>query len=145
MTAFLRYHPGGKKQLMRGAGKDCTALFEKVRLYTCACIVLNWPQVEQCSGMHALTELLDYVYTTTVPARGILGKVFQLYLHTVECEAISTSSVPTPLDWIMQSQRRGCFGLLVLGCVLNTLLNKVIQCQTSIPRLYMATYSFASS
>ncbi len=37
VTAFVRYHPGGKKQLMRGAGKDCTALFEKVYMYIQSC------------------------------------------------------------------------------------------------------------
>ena len=31
VTEFARYHPGGKTQLMRGAGQDCTELFDKVR------------------------------------------------------------------------------------------------------------------
>lgn len=30
ITIFAKYHPGGKAQLMRGAGKDCTELFDKV-------------------------------------------------------------------------------------------------------------------
>jgi len=33
VTPFLKYHPGGKAQLMKGAGIDCTALFDKVHLY----------------------------------------------------------------------------------------------------------------
>ncbi len=32
MTHFMRFHPGGKAQLMRGAGNDCTELFDKVPL-----------------------------------------------------------------------------------------------------------------
>ena len=31
ITLFAKYHPGGKPQLMRGAGNDCTELFDKVR------------------------------------------------------------------------------------------------------------------
>ena len=36
ITPFMKYHPGGKAQLMRGAGNDCTELFDKVidLLYT---------------------------------------------------------------------------------------------------------------
>ena len=34
-TLFAKYHPGGKPQLMRGAGKDCTELFDKVSYLTC--------------------------------------------------------------------------------------------------------------
>lgn len=33
VTPFLKYHPGGKAQLMKGAGIDCTALFDKVHVY----------------------------------------------------------------------------------------------------------------
>ncbi|CAN0192901.1 unnamed protein product, partial [Discosporangium mesarthrocarpum] len=29
ITPFLHYHPGGMETIMRGGGKDCTALFEK--------------------------------------------------------------------------------------------------------------------
>lgn len=29
ITQYLQYHPGGVKKLMLGAGKDCTALFDK--------------------------------------------------------------------------------------------------------------------
>jgi hypothetical protein len=29
VTRFLKYHPGRKAQLMRGAGVDCTELFDK--------------------------------------------------------------------------------------------------------------------
>ncbi len=35
MTEFAKYHPGGKAQLMRGAGTDCTELFDKVLLSSC--------------------------------------------------------------------------------------------------------------
>lgn len=30
ITHFMKFHPGGKAQLMRGAGNDCTELFDKV-------------------------------------------------------------------------------------------------------------------
>lgn len=30
VTAYLPFHPGGPEQLMRGAGKDATSLFEEV-------------------------------------------------------------------------------------------------------------------
>mmetsp|Transcript_7417 Transcript_7417/g.12474 ORF Transcript_7417/g.12474 Transcript_7417/m.12474 type:complete len:166 (+) Transcript_7417:77-574(+) len=33
ITAYLEYHPGGKRELMKGAGKDCTALFNKFHAY----------------------------------------------------------------------------------------------------------------
>ena len=33
ITPYLVYHPGGKRELMKGAGKDCTALFEKFHAY----------------------------------------------------------------------------------------------------------------
>ena len=33
VTPYLRYHPGGIPQLMRGAGRDCTAMFDKVHAY----------------------------------------------------------------------------------------------------------------
>ena len=29
-TPYLKYHPGGTHQLMRGAGKDCTTLFNQI-------------------------------------------------------------------------------------------------------------------
>ena len=29
ITQYAAYHPGGKKKLMLGAGKDCTELFDK--------------------------------------------------------------------------------------------------------------------
>ncbi|CAN0091843.1 unnamed protein product [Ascophyllum nodosum] len=29
LTPYLHYHPGGVDQMMKGAGRDCTALFEK--------------------------------------------------------------------------------------------------------------------
>ena len=34
VTDFLKFHPGGKAQLMRGAGNDCTEIYDKV----CTCI-----------------------------------------------------------------------------------------------------------
>ena len=35
VTEFMKYHPGGKAQLMRGAGIDCTELFAKVHMHIC--------------------------------------------------------------------------------------------------------------
>ena len=31
VTHFAKYHPGGKAQLKRGVGMDCTELFDKVK------------------------------------------------------------------------------------------------------------------
>ena len=31
MTPYMKFHPGGVDELMRGAGKDCTILFNEVR------------------------------------------------------------------------------------------------------------------
>lgn len=33
ITPYLRFHPGGKEDLMKGAGKDCTILFDEVRTW----------------------------------------------------------------------------------------------------------------
>jgi cytochrome b involved in lipid metabolism len=33
ITAYMAYHPGGKRELMKGAGKDCTAMFNKFHAY----------------------------------------------------------------------------------------------------------------
>ncbi|CAM9342181.1 unnamed protein product, partial [Hapterophycus canaliculatus] len=29
LTPFLHYHPGGIPEIMKGAGRDCTALYDK--------------------------------------------------------------------------------------------------------------------
>lgn len=34
MTPYMKFHPGGVDELMRGAGKDCTILFDEVRPLT---------------------------------------------------------------------------------------------------------------
>ena len=34
MTPYMKFHPGGVDELMRGAGKDCTILFNEVRPQT---------------------------------------------------------------------------------------------------------------
>ena len=42
ITPFMKYHPGGKTQLMRGAGNDCTQLFDKVlklAVYSSLCFI----------------------------------------------------------------------------------------------------------
>ena len=31
ITPYMKFHPGGKEDLMKGAGKDCTILFDEVR------------------------------------------------------------------------------------------------------------------
>lgn len=33
ITTYLAYHPGSKQQLMKGAGKDCTEMFNKIHSY----------------------------------------------------------------------------------------------------------------
>ena len=37
ITPFVPYHPGGKPELMRAAGKDATALFEEVGIIRIPC------------------------------------------------------------------------------------------------------------
>lgn len=32
ITPYFKFHPGGKDDLLRAAGKDCTILFDEVRL-----------------------------------------------------------------------------------------------------------------
>ena len=32
ITPYMKFHPGGKEDLLRGAGKDCTLLFDEVKL-----------------------------------------------------------------------------------------------------------------
>ena len=34
ITHYIRFHPGGKEDLMKGAGKDCSILFDEVREIT---------------------------------------------------------------------------------------------------------------
>ena len=31
MTPYMKFHPGSKEELMKGAGIDCTILFDEVR------------------------------------------------------------------------------------------------------------------
>jgi len=50
ITAYLPFHPGGEKDLLRGAGKDCTKLFNATH---------PWVNVE---GM--LAECLIGIYIT---------------------------------------------------------------------------------
>ncbi len=40
ITPYLDYHPGGVDELMKGAGRDCTALFDKVRFLCSILFVL---------------------------------------------------------------------------------------------------------
>ena len=35
VTPYLDFHPGGVDELMRGAGKDATTLFDEVCLFVC--------------------------------------------------------------------------------------------------------------
>ncbi|KAL5493654.1 hypothetical protein EMCRGX_G014863 [Ephydatia muelleri] len=41
ITPFLKYHPGGKRQLMRAAGKESTSLFNKVHTWVNAERILS--------------------------------------------------------------------------------------------------------
>ena len=33
MTQYIRFHPGGKEELMKGAGIDCTIIFDEVSIF----------------------------------------------------------------------------------------------------------------
>lgn len=51
ITPFLKFHPGGKAQLLRGAGIDCTELFDKVRVHAVHCnstYVVLFSAYKQC-------------------------------------------------------------------------------------------------
>ena len=40
ITAYMEFHPGEIPELMRGAGKDCTQLFDEVSkpvVFLCSC------------------------------------------------------------------------------------------------------------
>lgn len=41
LSPFLDYHPGGEEELMKGAGKDCTLLYDKVHPWVNADAVLG--------------------------------------------------------------------------------------------------------
>ncbi|KAK9807952.1 hypothetical protein WJX73_006714 [Symbiochloris irregularis] len=41
ITPYLKFHPGGKEMLMKGAGKDCTSLFQKYHAWVNADMLLK--------------------------------------------------------------------------------------------------------
>eukprot|EP01066_Platyproteum_vivax_P016817 Platyproteum_vivax@DN7231_c0_g1_i2.p1 len=41
ITAYLQFHPGGKEELLLGAGKDCTALFQKHHPWVNGALILD--------------------------------------------------------------------------------------------------------
>ncbi|CAM9676588.1 unnamed protein product, partial [Ectocarpus sp. 12 AP-2014] len=45
LTPFLHYHPGGIPEIMKGAGRDCTALFDKYH---------RWVNFDSLVGVSAL-------------------------------------------------------------------------------------------
>ena len=60
VTPFLKYHPGGKAQLMKGAGIDCTALFDKVHVYPNHCEIQNTlSQFTSCDHIDFCIVLAD--------------------------------------------------------------------------------------
>ena len=38
MTQYIRFHPGGKEELMKGAGIDCSILFDEVCTIAIPCV-----------------------------------------------------------------------------------------------------------
>jgi len=52
ISPYIRFHPGGKDMLMKGAGRDCTALFNKYHAWVnaeflmekCMVGILDTPQ-----------------------------------------------------------------------------------------------------
>ncbi|KAJ2493236.1 hypothetical protein IWW37_000699 [Coemansia sp. RSA 2050] len=50
VTHYLEYHPGGKGELMRAAGKDGTALFNKTHKWVNAESILRECMIGFCSG-----------------------------------------------------------------------------------------------
>lgn len=50
VTSYLRFHPGGIEELMRGAGEDATAIFNQVH---------RWVQVENMLARHVVGTLIE--------------------------------------------------------------------------------------
>mmetsp|Transcript_1020 Transcript_1020/g.1299 ORF Transcript_1020/g.1299 Transcript_1020/m.1299 type:complete len:225 (-) Transcript_1020:274-948(-) len=66
ITPYLHYHPGGLQELMKGAGRDCTALFNKYHPWVnvdnmCGSLLLGYLEVEEpeASEEEGETSLID--------------------------------------------------------------------------------------
>lgn len=53
MTAYLRFHPGGVAWLMKGAGRDASALFNKYHAWVNADMLLSECMVGLLAPEHA--------------------------------------------------------------------------------------------
>lgn len=59
VTHYMEYHPGGVEELMKGAGKDATALFESVHKWVNFSSMLAKCYVGPLKFEHKLSELLN--------------------------------------------------------------------------------------
>ena len=67
ITHYLSFHPGGRAELMKAAGTDCTLLFNQVdsdsEMYSfiaiCLCLC------NTCKHTHVHTPVHNYVHTQT--------------------------------------------------------------------------------
>lgn len=64
ITPFLKYHPGGKRQLMRAAGKESTSLFNKV----CAILICSYSLVFLC-----LSKVHTWVNAERILSKCVIG------------------------------------------------------------------------
>lgn len=63
ITAYFRFHPGGKEDLMKAAGKDCTILFDEVSV--CKNVVIARERMSHnpidCSANAAVVSQIDCI------------------------------------------------------------------------------------
>lgn len=77
ITHYIRFHPGGKEDLMKGAGKDCTILFDEVREVTQALHVENF-----CKMWFSCSKLPELALSIAViNSANYLAKLISLFTH----------------------------------------------------------------
>ena len=76
ITPFMKYHPGGKAQLMRGAGNDCTQLFDKVSDHD----TMDYNSCEQPGGGRKGLLLLKLMLKLMLIVTFLFTFLFQIHI-----------------------------------------------------------------